>query len=648
MSVSDINPAVLQITTTPFDNIGLAFSGGGYRAAAFSLGTLAYLNELQQHDTDKTPLLRNVTYMSSASGGTIATTTYALHSTVSKDFNAYYKSLVNNLVGVSLLEEVFKKLNNDAVWKARPDKKRNFINAFALAYDDLLFAGKTAASLNPTDSITHLQEVCFNTTDFYKGLLFRQAFKMQADTITEAGFLYGNYTLHLEDGSKNMLKLADILAASSCFPAGFEPIVFPGDFLYKGLELNTVLQDLRIQLQEVKWSELDDLYGHDNADVQKIAGSFPPPKDVEAMAKALQKLPIDQSFETAFMDGGITDNQGLESIMRANERREKHGTGFKPFDLMMVNDVASHYMDPYTPSVKKNYYRGIMGLSVITIMIICGVLICGAGYGLWHNFVHHSPRIRSKLITIFLSGCVIVPALVILLILRIKHYISGKLKNGKGLNLTKNFSEEIVQRMFRHFGKTQIGIIIQMLTDRFTSVLTLNYDVFLKRVRQLLYQQFMDQGRNIFRLKTNHIYDLSFSNDRNRRQNDIAPAPSAAMQAVAQHAFEMTTTLWFDTADQKGCTEASIIACGQFTTCYNLLEYIARMKRDTDYYNNKLNDTYRKKIEHLEQQLNTHYAQFQKDPLWLYNTMIDRCNLPATLKCTMANFPPPDEFKGLR
>jgi len=597
MSVSDINPAVLQITTTPFDNIGLAFSGGGYRAAAFSLGTLAYLNELQQHDTDKTPLLRNVTYMSSASGGTIATTTYALHSTVSKDFNAYYKSLVNNLVGVSLLEEVFKKLNNDAVWKARPDKKRNFINAFALAYDDLLF---------------------------------------------------GNYTLHLEDGSKNMLKLADILAASSCFPAGFEPIVFPGDFLYKGLELNTVLQDLRIQLQEVKWSELDDLYGHDNADVQKIAGSFPPPKDVEAMAKALQKLPIDQSFETAFMDGGITDNQGLESIMRANERREKHGTGFKPFDLMMVNDVASHYMDPYTPSVKKNYYRGIMGLSVITIMIICGVLICGAGYGLWHNFVHHSPRIRSKLITIFLSGFVIVPVLVILLILRIKHYISGKLKNGKGLNLTKNFSEEIVQRMFRHFGKTQIGIIIQMLTDRFTSVLTLNYDVFLKRVRQLLYQQFMDQGRNIFRLKTNHIYDLSFSNDRNRRQNDIAPAPSAAMQAVAQHAFEMTTTLWFDTADQKGCTEASIIACGQFTTCYNLLEYIARMKRDTDYYNNKLNDTYRKKIEHLEQQINTHYAQFQKDPLWLYNAMIDRCNLPATLKCTMANFPPPDEFKGLR
>ena len=44
-----------------------------------------------------------------------------------------------------LREDVFKKLNNDAVWKARPDKKRNFINAFALAYDDLLFAGKTAA-----------------------------------------------------------------------------------------------------------------------------------------------------------------------------------------------------------------------------------------------------------------------------------------------------------------------------------------------------------------------------------------------------------------------------------------------------------------------------------------------------------------------
>jgi hypothetical protein len=38
----------------PFDNIGIAFTGGGFRAAAFALGTLSYLHHL---DLDQIPPL---------------------------------------------------------------------------------------------------------------------------------------------------------------------------------------------------------------------------------------------------------------------------------------------------------------------------------------------------------------------------------------------------------------------------------------------------------------------------------------------------------------------------------------------------------------------------------------------------------------
>jgi hypothetical protein len=48
--------------------IGLSFSGGGYRATAFSLGTMALLQDLQ--------LLRKARMMSSVSGGSLALAAY--------------------------------------------------------------------------------------------------------------------------------------------------------------------------------------------------------------------------------------------------------------------------------------------------------------------------------------------------------------------------------------------------------------------------------------------------------------------------------------------------------------------------------------------------------------------------------------------
>lgn len=64
-----------QKLINPLDKIALSLSGGGYRAASFHLGTMAYLNRLIY---DKNPLLQNLRMISTVSGGTITGVVYVL------------------------------------------------------------------------------------------------------------------------------------------------------------------------------------------------------------------------------------------------------------------------------------------------------------------------------------------------------------------------------------------------------------------------------------------------------------------------------------------------------------------------------------------------------------------------------------------
>lgn len=61
-----------QIQFSPFQSIALCFSGGGFRAAAFSLGVLSYLNKVKIKSAEgEASLLSHVNFIASASGGTI-------------------------------------------------------------------------------------------------------------------------------------------------------------------------------------------------------------------------------------------------------------------------------------------------------------------------------------------------------------------------------------------------------------------------------------------------------------------------------------------------------------------------------------------------------------------------------------------------
>ena len=147
----------------PFQNIALASSGGGFRAAAYSLGTLSYLHSL--HIEGKS-LLERISFVSSASGGTITAMTYTAQRQKNIPFIDFFNDLIRNLSDESLLEEVLTTLNDDKSWKNPALKKqRNLINSFAKVYDKVLFNGETLAVYFDKNYHQGL-EVCFNTTEF--------------------------------------------------------------------------------------------------------------------------------------------------------------------------------------------------------------------------------------------------------------------------------------------------------------------------------------------------------------------------------------------------------------------------------------------------------------------------------------------------
>jgi len=233
-------------------------------------------------------------------------------------------------------------------------------------------------------------------------------------------------------------------------------------------------------------------------------------------------------------------------------------------------------------------------------------------------------------------------------LLYLRQFIRGKVRSGGGLNLDSNFSPEITKMLLSHFGSTPVGVLVDMIKERFNSILTLNNEVFLKRIRQLLYTRFMESGRSCFRIKTNHVYDLCYSNDLNRLANDpLSPQPGKGMQIVAQCAFEMATTLWFSTDEQQENDQAALIACGQFTTCYNLLSYIIKMKASP--YFNTLNAEWQGKLSVLEAKLNLDFKAFRENPFVLYNELGIRYQVEGFKEQDVATFAfPSAEFGGLR
>ena len=608
-----------QTLDKPFGNIAIAFSGGGFRAAAFALGTLCYLERIG--------LTRQINYVSSASGGTITNLLYTSCLKQGITFDAFYKKTLAALNGEQLLTAVLTLLNDDKQWPEQDSgKERNLINSFARVYDsELFFNGETLSIFWDNKKRNNL-EICANSTEFYRGLSFR----FQTDGTQNPQQVIGNYYLHF-DVKKHVetvkkIKLGDVLAASSCFPAGFEPICYPCDFSHTNLSIDDLRQGM--------------LYT--NYDEMTHPLSFVPPPHAPD--------PKQQNYIESFglMDGGITDNQGLASLMLADDRRRNNKKSSNPFDLMIITDVASYFMDSYeAPVIKKpdnwrgkaisffesaakkvvSYSTTVMVVSLLAI-IAC-IVICLI-----------APNITKTFWCCSFTGF-FAAFLLLSIIIKITNPTKKIIRDINGFSLEQElivaakikniFSAPIISKLTQFLSQTKLNIFEQMLKARISSMLSMVMDVNLKQVRRLIFQSFFANTNYENKRVPNFIYELSLhnSNSRNNRINDAKRLTWTAtvadkalllddlqlIQPIAENARIMGTTLWFEDGDEGEQLMRAVIATGQFTTCMNLVEYIISLKRKKVQLNPQDTQT----VDNLLAQLTKDLDEFKKDPYCMFD-----------------------------
>jgi hypothetical protein len=324
------------------------------------------------------------------------------------------------------------------------------------------------------------------------------------------------------------IKLSDILASSSCFPSGFEPMIFPKDYANN----NVSEEQLDTALFYLANCYTIDKYNH---------------------LSVLSDKDYEKKRQFGLMDGGVDDNQAIDAFLKADARRVANK--LPAFDLFISCDVASPFMDGYTLPVQKNKWYDLFSIRSVLLILLGLVLwlpilfIIDRGvWAPWEYITGTVSGIFGLLLTMYL-------------LTKIKELFTPSKPESSWGKLFKKFRWD--------FAKLSLGFVRQMIASRLKSVFILVNDIYLKQIRRMYYESLFGNDQRKDHVIQNTIYDLSQVTMEKHKHN-----PSTALVAVAEKARNMGTTLWFDEKHESEDIRRSIIATGQFTTCYNLLLHL--------------------------------------------------------------------------
>jgi len=304
------------------------------------------------------------------------------------------------------------------------------------------------------------------------------------------------------------VRVADAVASSSCFPGGFEPFLFP---------------------QQFHWPQ-----------------DMPLPKVEAALGPGFKDgLPL--------MDGGIWDNQGVESLLLAFHRGRAA--------TLVVSDVAAREDDIYNFPV--GHTRGWVTLRMASILawvlfavsLISAVLVGKAGYDAWKAGAHGGFLFRYGIP--FLFCAVVAVALVWLRV--VLHEVQATIRK-----------QVAVADVWHDLARLTVREALMMVELRVGSLLKLTSTLFMKRIRTLVFDNVVS-GDPAYkgRLMANFIYAMDLEHPALFAKYPWL-APSAAMRKLAKDAEAFPTTLWFDTSAQFDM----VARAGEATMCFVLLLYI--------------------------------------------------------------------------
>jgi predicted acylesterase/phospholipase RssA len=523
----------------PFGNIALCISGGGYRASTYGLGTIDMLEMLG--------LLDDVKLISTVSGGTFTGVTYALSVADGKSYGTYYTEFYTFLKNTNCVQLALEKLYTPAAASARNDV--SLIRAAAYIYDTHLFEtpGRKFGELQAiVGDGKRFLELIHNATEFRKGNSFR--FRASHNPKVLAG--NGDFLVSKEIAAE--IPLADVVAASSCFPGGFEPIRFPEDFLWAE-GVNPIKEELK-------------------KDVETGAGTKP----------SGFKVGNDECLSLPLMDGGIYDNQGISNAVEAD--RTVADKNIPIIDLFLVCDTSARDEDmlKYPKPDERAGWLSIDMLFWAAVALFVFALV-SAGFLIYYLVTAVDTRHLSwpRFIFQYLS-----PITLFIVLAGILGWIYDLFRKNKEIIVSgAKF------RLWPVIKKLSLPDAINMIKARVTSLGTMAGDVFMKRIRGLEFNNVMDSTRKS-KVSFDLIYDLNPTIDRTdlwALDPDLEPTP--LMKEISSCAEAFPTTLWFPNVDTdpiileedpkvKVCTEKHpdrprlLIACGQCTTCFSLLKYL--------------------------------------------------------------------------
>jgi predicted acylesterase/phospholipase RssA len=499
--------------TKPFGDIALCLSGGGYRAATYALGTLAMLDELE--------LLDDVKLLSTVSGGTFTGLIYATWQSEGKTFAEFYKDFSHYLKTTNAIDKALDDLYTTPSPSGSTDL--SLIRSAARSYQQSLLGVRSFQQL--LDAVEapgggRFRELIFNATEFREGNSFR--FRASSDKTV----FIGNQNFAVPKEVAGEIHLADIVAASSCFPGAFEPLRFPDDFYWQS-PLSTIRAEL---LKEVENPVTHERYQNGfNVDGKCIP------------------LPL--------MDGGIYDNQGISNAVMADRNNS--------FGLFLITDTSPRDEDILNQpdaSPRRGWVSlGTLFWCAVGLFIVCLLAIGIIGYSFFNEGRPH----RFAPWQIILAYVVAIsPAFLLIAVLA---WIHDQFRRFETLNISgAKF------RLWHYFKKMALPDAIEIVKARVNSVLAMTSNVFMKRIRQLQFNNLMNPEARAKLVSFNLIYSLNPTVDRLWLWKlDPELEPTLAMKEISAKAEIVPTTLWMNEEQFKILTE-----CGRATACFSLLKYL--------------------------------------------------------------------------
>jgi hypothetical protein len=255
------------------------------------------------------------------------------------------------------------------------------------------------------------------------------------------------------------------------------------------------------------------------------------------------------------MDGGIYDNQGVDSIVRAYSRVGNE------IGLLIISDTTQREpsLFEFSPSAKRGWptistltllAKVIFLISIITtIVLIVAAIQSNAANGF-------------RLIDLFLFG---VPIVLSAFLAGGLWWIRTQYKEAE-----RSLAEMTTVELWPFLKRLTVPELIDLISGRAKSLIALTSSVFLKRVRALVYKDINLHERYRKRQFSSLIYDL----DQTRRFGDeiVKALQPEQFRKLALLAEKVPTSLWSNNDEEL----RNLVACGQVTICFNLLHYIMK------------------------------------------------------------------------